>query len=101
MCVYVSEGMYAGTVWMNQVITGVYAAHGGTSPVCGRGVAGVFILERVYTGPTGAKPGCSTTKHLVRTREARQDGIRGQDHNERKKALQVDRGPTHTGNPPW
>ena len=54
-------------------------------------------------GWTGINSGCSKMKHLDQDEagEARNDQIRGQDSNERKKHFRKREGPTQTGNLPW
>ena len=86
-----------GTVWIEPDNMWVYAACG-AGPVCVagycRGRSSVSWRERLQ-GQTGINPGCSKMKQLGQdsAREARKDGIRGRDHNERKKALQQERAP--------
>ena len=53
---------------------------------CCRGIPSVYWREYLE-GKTGINPGCSKMKQLGQDEagEVRKDGIRGQDHNERKK----------------
>ena len=86
-----------GTVWMNHME--------GQAQYAERVLAGVVRVDPMCLWReclqelSKVNPGCS--KNLVRTKqgEARKGGIRGQDHNERKKLFWKREGLTQTGNP--
>ena len=73
-----------------------------------RGLAGCFMgtssmcWRECLQGWTVINPGCSKMKQLGQDSEgeARKDGIRWRDHNERKKHFSKIEGLTLAGNPP-
>ena len=90
-------------VWLNQIILEsmlhvVRQAQRVEEVLCG-----VVCVDLVCIGGSickgrlvsGINPGCSRTKQLGQDSagEASKDGIRGRDHNERKKRFQQERGP--------
>ena len=65
------------------------------SPVCGRGVVGVDPDPVCIGGRTRIKPDCFKMKQLGQesARKAKNDGIKRQDHNERKNHFRKREGP--------